>query len=42
MPHVIAQSYAVLLHLIREDKDPEKMIQILKDSLAADLGIDCK
>ena len=35
----IAQSYAVMIYLIREAQDPEKEIQTLKNSLAADLGI---
>ncbi len=38
----IAQSYAVLIHLIRQAQDPEWEIQTLRNSLAADLGIGLK
>jgi len=34
----IAQAYAVLIHLIRESKDPQTL-QILKNSLQDDLGL---
>ena len=33
----VSQAYAVLLHLIRSEKDDEKASQILRNSIADDL-----
>ena len=42
MPSVIAQTYAVMLHLLETAKDREKEIQTLKNSLEADLAFEFK